>query len=332
MTETARGQGGRILWLDVARALGIALVVYGHVGRGLMEAGILQAPVWDQVDFAIYTFHMPLFFYLSGLNVMGSRDRPGFLARRARAILLPYLVFSLAQGLVQLVLAGQTNGQMTWTRLLMIPVDPISPFWFLYVLLIFTAVVALWRPGPAMLAVAGALLVLSAWLRGPDPWLLFEICYFFLFYVAGCLYRPGRLPAWAGIGAAALWLVTVLAGRALGLGDHDYYALLMLPAALGGLVAMLWLSQRLEGAGGWLAYMGQNVIAIYVMHILATAGTRIILKGFGVSAATPHVILGTLAGIALPLAALWCLQRLGLARLIGLPPGRRRPPAEVSSA
>lgn len=57
----------RNLWVDYAKAIGIVLVVYGHVVRGLLNAGILQdAEFHGLVDSVIYSFHMPLFFFLSG--------------------------------------------------------------------------------------------------------------------------------------------------------------------------------------------------------------------------------------------------------------------------
>lgn len=45
----------RIKWIDNARAIGILLVVLGH---SLIPASIQTY---------IYSFHMPLFFFLSGL-------------------------------------------------------------------------------------------------------------------------------------------------------------------------------------------------------------------------------------------------------------------------
>lgn len=328
--ETVRP--GRVVWIDVARALGIALVVLGHVERGLRSGGILQdGGIWQQIDFVIYTFHMPLFFYLSGMNVQGSREKPGFFAKRARALILPYFVFSILQGLVKLATGGKANSEMAPLDLLLIPVFPISPFWFLYVLFIYIAVVSFWRPGWPMMALAVAMLLLSP-LAGDAGWIFFQLLYFFAFYVAGILLRPGRIPAWAGLAALAVWGGTCLAGlRGLaGFGPlplDQYYHLAMLPAAIGGTVALIWLAQRASalgeaGAGAGtalLSYMGRNVIAIYVMHILATAGVRIILSGFGIHAAAPHVILGTLCGIALPLLALAILQKLRAAPLVGLP-------------
>ena len=49
-----------------------------------------QPPI-PSVFNAIYTFHMPLFFLISGLcfNWKGD-DYPGYLAKKARRLLIPY--------------------------------------------------------------------------------------------------------------------------------------------------------------------------------------------------------------------------------------------------
>lgn len=58
----------RIDALDTAKGLGILLVVFGHAWRGNYAAGLgISDPVFESVDRAIYSFHMPLFFFLSGL-------------------------------------------------------------------------------------------------------------------------------------------------------------------------------------------------------------------------------------------------------------------------
>src|SRR5689334_3644402 len=58
----------RETWVDAARGFGISLVVFGHVWRGLEKAGIMSADaVFVAVDRAVYSFHMPLLFFVSGL-------------------------------------------------------------------------------------------------------------------------------------------------------------------------------------------------------------------------------------------------------------------------
>src|SRR5436189_523053 len=63
----------RVDWVDYCRGLGIFYVVLGHVLRGLRQGAILGDSPWCQfVDSWLYSFHMPLFFFLSGLFIKRS--------------------------------------------------------------------------------------------------------------------------------------------------------------------------------------------------------------------------------------------------------------------
>jgi len=56
------------MWVEYAKAIGIVLVVYGHSARGAQAAGLFaNEHLFAVVDSIIYSFHMPLFFFLSGL-------------------------------------------------------------------------------------------------------------------------------------------------------------------------------------------------------------------------------------------------------------------------
>ena len=66
----------RLGWVDAAKGIGIVLVVYGHAVDGLRSAGLVPADGWAAFSFyAIYTFHMPLFFLLSVLFARRSAER-----------------------------------------------------------------------------------------------------------------------------------------------------------------------------------------------------------------------------------------------------------------
>ena len=69
----------RIDWIDVAKGLGIILVVIGHVKLPLLKD-------W------VYRFHMPMFFMLSGMVYRPAADM-GFMAKRVRSLLIPYASF-----------------------------------------------------------------------------------------------------------------------------------------------------------------------------------------------------------------------------------------------
>lgn len=72
--------GDRLDWVDVARGIGIVAVVIGHVW--------MRGPLRD----ALYSFHMPLFFLLSG---MLSRPQPvgRFTRRQLASQMRPYVIF-----------------------------------------------------------------------------------------------------------------------------------------------------------------------------------------------------------------------------------------------
>lgn len=86
--------GGKLPWVDVAKGLGILLVALGHLTNGDGEG--VWLPALDGLHYALYLFHMPLFFFLGGvvLHVRG-RDLGSFARRRARGLLVPYYAFSL---------------------------------------------------------------------------------------------------------------------------------------------------------------------------------------------------------------------------------------------
>jgi len=49
-------------WVEYAKGIGIILVVYGHVARGVFNAGMSwDVELFKLIDSIIYSFHMPLF-------------------------------------------------------------------------------------------------------------------------------------------------------------------------------------------------------------------------------------------------------------------------------
>ena len=61
-------RSGRLDWVDYAKGIGIILVVYGHVLIGIYNSKIdIPHSFYDYCQKFIYSFHMPLFFFLAGL-------------------------------------------------------------------------------------------------------------------------------------------------------------------------------------------------------------------------------------------------------------------------
>ena len=84
----------RVGWVDCCKGICILLVVYGHVVGGLDASGALAGDrLFGALREWIYLFHIPAFFFLSGLFARKACDRPllEFLQNRARVLLYPYL-------------------------------------------------------------------------------------------------------------------------------------------------------------------------------------------------------------------------------------------------
>lgn len=96
-------QSKRIEWLDNVKALAIFFVVLGHT-IGLPES-------WEKL---IFSFHMPLFFFLSGLLVKESIKEQEFfvyVVSKAKRRLIPYFFFAIISYVCWFLLFRHFGGQ-----------------------------------------------------------------------------------------------------------------------------------------------------------------------------------------------------------------------------
>jgi fucose 4-O-acetylase-like acetyltransferase len=83
----------RIAWIDAARGFCIILVVVGHAIGGLMGASMVtQQSILGNIDYFIYTFHIPAFFVISGMLAPSSvsKDPKKFLNNNFKYLLYPF--------------------------------------------------------------------------------------------------------------------------------------------------------------------------------------------------------------------------------------------------
>lgn len=79
----------RIKWIDVAKGLCIILVVFGHC---ITREGAGKVVFLNRL---IYSFHMPLFFMLSGINLKTDIPFMEFIKKRITRVLLPMYGFMI---------------------------------------------------------------------------------------------------------------------------------------------------------------------------------------------------------------------------------------------
>lgn len=123
----------RISYLDMARGVGMVLVVMGHVTY-----------INTDLRHFITAFHMPLFFVISGILLEINREEEKnykFLIRKKlQRIMIPYLVFSLASFVVEgarVLIKGLDEWNVVLRQLFQsCCLQGVSTLWFLPALLI----------------------------------------------------------------------------------------------------------------------------------------------------------------------------------------------------
>ena len=80
----------RVDWIDFCKGVTIILVILGHCITRMGSTGIEGV-----INLLIYSFHMPLFFFISGINIKLDCSFKEFVLKKIKNILLPGYFFSL---------------------------------------------------------------------------------------------------------------------------------------------------------------------------------------------------------------------------------------------
>jgi polysaccharide biosynthesis protein PslL len=336
--------GQRILTLDVAKGVGILLVVLGHNPVFREDAH----PLYE----AVYLFHMPLFFFLSGITF---RLAPAgeALRKRARALLVPYftmgavaLVVAMPDGLLATLteLGGVLYGTGHTIRFV--------PLWFLPCLFLVsmaaTGALSAARTAlgtqryervrtqllvalVAVSLVGGALILASGTFARPPfvdakdrplglPWSLDLVPFTLAIFVLGTLASRTRfalncpypwvvMPVAAGVLALLVWN-----GVSLDLNYRRMTEVVAVVLAMAAGIAMVLALSSLIARIGWIsrmfAYLGSASLVILMLH---SPLQRRVLHPF-IDAHVPGVVT-VVATVAITVALIcafdhWVLRRV----------------------
>lgn len=333
--KTENGAPERVVWVDYAKAAAIVLIVASHVQHQLLKMGIgSEGGIYHFLDSLLYSFHVPLFFFLSGLFLRASLEKRGLkrlAAEKARTILYPFAVWSLLQTAIEIVLSRTGSEPLPWTELATCLYYPRAHFWFLYALffmsVISAAVLWLCRRFPYLWLSLMALALFFLSIRfafGPFA----DLARNFIFFAGGMVaerfgmtrkIRPARM----------LWLCfsvlqfVVLEYSFICAGwNSEWFGRMVLAAS--GIVFSVSLSRAVSKFDvGWLRYIGAKSLPIYVAHVLAAYPLMwIVRKTTEWSGPLSYAAVGMIAGVLLPLLLDSIARRLGLAFLFEWP--RRR--------
>ncbi|MCW7551381.1 acyltransferase family protein [Endozoicomonas gorgoniicola] len=273
----------RMYWLDNAKSIGIFLVVLGH----------LSIP--SKLHNYIYAFHMPLFFFLSGVTFKHKNfELKEFMLKRARVLLFPYLVFGIATYLWWLAIGRNFGSGASTIMPLYRPLVGMLysngidgwlihnvPLWFLTCLFITECIffsISKTVSKKTLLIIISLIAYFGYLLSSTNaprlPWGINIVPMSQLFLCAGYLLKEfagknslGRLPN-SMITIATLALTYWLSYKNWGADmNHNHYGNLVIYviAAIAGIIAIISFSKIIP-PNSIMSYIGKNTLTILVLH------------------------------------------------------------------
>lgn len=277
---------GKRDWVGFVKGAAIILIVAYHVtlflnGIGFDAAGIGRAKL------VLELFPMPAFFLISGMfhSRVGSWSFPDLWRRRLRQYLYLYVLWSVLRFVFYVVAPNvRSDGAGASARdplaLLGILVWPISSYWFIYALFIFSVVLWLFRKASpwVLLGLSGVLSVLSSsGILDVDNAGIDRMTEYLFFFAIGAYFHR-RVYSWAE--RMRPWQAIAITGAFLGLA-----AVVTLVPSLAGVPGTALIGQMLAIATGfalaiylvrlrwlgWVDYVGARSLNIYLVHVFVIA-------------------------------------------------------------
>jgi fucose 4-O-acetylase-like acetyltransferase len=287
----------------------------------------VNAQFFEASDKILYSFHMPLFFLLSGLFVEKwlIKGMTRGIKEKVVTLLFPYFLWTITQGSINVVLSKVTNNSISWGEVFTkVWYQPLWQFWYLYVLFLSFLVCYALRK----LISLNIVLVVSAvfYLTMPyvDFWVSKSFMGNFFFFILGAYLMNFNLDKiekkvyktkYLIFSIASFLALSYLHLLNLTLLNSSIFNLIL---GLAGINLVITFSVYISRQKyfGFIKYLGTASLAIYLIHILAASGMRIILSKFlGINNISIHLIVGTILGVILPIIAFEISKKLKISNI-----------------
>lgn len=109
-------------YIDIARVIGIYLVILGHAPT--------YGGIGEYIHPLIYTFHMPLFFAISGVLHKQESLRTESILKLVKALIIPYILYNIIGIIIKLASCPPSHMQDTIHRIIDGDIIPNGSTWF----------------------------------------------------------------------------------------------------------------------------------------------------------------------------------------------------------
>lgn len=311
MQEKKNVNKRRLDWVDYAKGLGIIFVVFGHVIKGLYTAKLVDPTFFYYAINFVYSFHMPLFFMLSGyffLNSFLKRGTRYIIINKLETIIYPFVIWSIIQTFIEAKLSAYTNNHISMSALLTCLYMPRSQFWFLFALFFINILNVLFFNISKKYATIISLIVWVVYYNLPFTLVSFDKTFINLLYFnVGILLSQYTFCIDKIQNNWKLFILNVI------IYSISLYLYFNYPQTewynevfpqLSGSFIIIYIANIIANKSTlpYLKYMGVNSMVIYLLHLLVGNGVRIFMAKFlHIHNSTAHIITGTAFGLICPL-------------------------------
>lgn len=301
--------GNKHHWVDVAKGIGIFLVVYGHMARGVYRADLgFNEEFFVFFDRLIYSFHMPLFFVLSGIFFLSSVDKrttKNYIITKVDTLIYPFIIWSVIQGSIQVLLSSQTNSSIGFNDVFSMFWRPQQQMWYLYCLFSISVFFLLLHKCKLLnfKYIILIFIVLNV-SQLYDLRILMYITKYGVYFLLGiCIQQYNLFDKITSMPLKFIGVLIITFIISFSASFRESNVLLSLYLSVVGSSLVILIANKIKGPPSkFLAYVGRYSLNIYLMHILCGTGVRIILdKLFHIDNAYFIFSMAVLAGVLLPI-------------------------------
>ena len=299
----------RVDWIDALKGFSILIVVIGHCSADCLASNTFPAytNVIKIINDFIYSFHMPLFFTISGYVFYFSKSYEKYKLKVLDFTII-YVFWSFFMWLSKFVMGSRINNPVTIEDLFKIIYQPIMVYWYLYVLIIFYlifSVLKITRIDGSKVVVFGMLAFLTKYFNF-EIGIFNAVLYHMYFWVLGGYITSSNFLSTLSKSKIVLCLAVCLANIVL---YFQQFALFNMVAILKSIflatVATILLfivfNKNLYCFKNAMNIFGKNVLAIYLVHCFITGGLRVAFKLFQIDNVYLYFVMGTILGITVPI-------------------------------
>lgn len=303
----------RNVLVDRLKGYACFLVLFGHVIMGVRVAGVDIPSFFRGLELFIWSFHVALFLFLSGVvykvtgEWKGKKTKLKFILYKLYNLGVPYVIFSVVYVLINSIVGG-ANTSFAISDILYIWKTPIAQYWFLYALFflfcIWTAFSGILKNWQTTLVVL--LIGYIAPLFGISFGSFYVVFYSALAFGTGTFVNFEKLPkvsVFAKLAVVILHVVTGVGFVVINVIEAHFIKEFMILFGIYSSIMFVSLIQNIKIVARFLDFVNKYSLQIYLLHTIFTAGLRIVFIRVGITQWWIHVIAGTVVGLAVSVLA-----------------------------